>query len=98
MTDSNKIERLVQEVGRLTDAVEILTDLVLEQQKLLFPLNEVLVKATDVTKYKGLSRNTIGMNRHVEKYNEFGKKKLLISLESVSVVKNRKSKFKKKKA
>lgn len=53
-------------------------------------LSPVLIEADHLTKTKGLNENTISRNENIEKFNEFGKRKLLIKLESVPVIKNRK--------
>lgn len=53
-------------------------------------LNELLVEAADVSRRKGLSRNTAANNKHIDKYQEPGRRKLLMRLEDVSVLKNRK--------
>jgi hypothetical protein len=37
-----------------------------------------------------LNENTISRNNQIEKFNEVGKRKLLINLKSVPVIKNRK--------
>jgi hypothetical protein len=53
-------------------------------------LSGVLVEADYLTKVKGLNKRTISQNEKLEKFNEIGKRKLLIKLESVPVVRARK--------
>jgi hypothetical protein len=57
-------------------------------------LGDVLVEAEHVTKKKDLHRNTVANNRHVTKYQEPGKRKLLMSVRDVPVLQNRKRKSK----
>jgi hypothetical protein len=53
------------------------------------------VEAAFVTKAKGLNRETISKNDNLEKFQTIGARKLLLKLESVLVVKNRKRKKRK---
>ena len=53
-------------------------------------LNELLVEAADVSRRKGLARNTAANNRHIEKYQQPGRRRLLMRQEDVSVLRNRK--------
>jgi hypothetical protein len=53
-------------------------------------LNEMLVEADAVARAKGLHRNTISQNESVEKYQETGKRKLLMRVRDVPVLRNRK--------
>lgn len=55
-------------------------------------LKPVLIEADYLTKTNGLNENTISRNNKVDKFNMVGKRRLLMTLESVPVVKNRKRK------
>jgi hypothetical protein len=72
-----------KELRRLQQQVDYLTQLVK-------PLCDLLIYADDVTKARGLNKNTISQNDKLEKYNKPGERKLLISIASVPVIRNRK--------
>lgn len=76
MTTEQKLDLVLTELAELRRKVE--------------PFAEMVMKAEVVTKAKGLGKNTVIANEQVEKYVEPGKKKVLVSLESVSVLKHRK--------
>jgi hypothetical protein len=78
---------------KLDELLEMLRDF----SKPLAVFNELVVQADYVTKAKQLNKNTISKNDKLEKYNAFGKRKVLMSLESVAVVKNRKKPVRKRK-
>lgn len=69
---------------------EELLEMKLKVDRIFEMLGQVLIPADTVTKTKGLNENTISRNNSIEKFNEFGKRKLLIEVKSVSVIKNRK--------
>ena len=50
----------------------------------------LLVEAAFVSRAKGLNRKTISQNKKLEKFQEIGKRMILLKLESVVMVKNRK--------
>lgn len=75
-----RIKRLEEKLDRMAA----------DQQKLLAMIGSVLVEADHLTKAKGLNKNTISQNDKLEKYNQIGKRKLLLKLESVPVIRNRK--------
>lgn len=62
----------------------------LREHQALNALGGLLVEANHVTKKKELSPKTISQNNTVTKYNEHGKRKLLMKLEDVEVIQNRK--------
>lgn len=62
-------------------------------QQILNILNDVFISAEQLTKIKNLNVNTISRNNKIEKYNEIGKRKLLISLSSVPMIKKRKKRI-----
>lgn len=64
----------------------------LRENAALNALGDVLIEADHVTKAKDLSPKTISQNKTVEKYNQVGKRKLLMKLEDVNVLKNRRRK------
>ena len=60
----------------------------------IFTLNDLLIAAAYVTKAKWLNKNTISQNDKLAKFEELGKRRVLMTLESISVIKNRKRKVK----
>ncbi|HEY0658218.1 MAG TPA: hypothetical protein VGD05_07075 [Pyrinomonadaceae bacterium] len=75
------------DIDELNSKVEILTE---QNNRILAILGNIFIEADYLTKTKGLNENTISRNNRIEKFNEIGKRKLLIKLESVTVIKNRK--------
>lgn len=66
----SEIETIREEIAALHDDVK----------QLLSIMSEVFIPAAQVTKTKRLNENTITRNDKIEKYNEIGKCRLLISL------------------
>jgi hypothetical protein len=62
----------------------------LREHQGLNALGGLLVEASHVTKAKDLSPKTISQNKKVTKYNAKGHRKLLMKLEDVDVIQNRK--------
>jgi hypothetical protein len=62
----------------------------LREHQTLNALGKVLVEADHVTKTRDLSPKTISQNKKITKYNERGHRKLLMTLEDVEVIQNRK--------
>lgn len=60
------------------------------QQPILDALGDLLIEADYVTKAKGLNKSTISQNEKLDKFQEIGKRKILLTVESVAVVKARK--------
>lgn len=70
--------------------IEQKLDELLELAPALSALNSLLIEADYVTKAKGLNKNTISQNDGLEKFNGIGSRKVLVKLESVAVLKQRK--------
>jgi hypothetical protein len=83
MTTDEKLDLLLAEVAVLTEKVEA-------YERRIAPLSDLVVKAEDITKTKGLSNNAVSANGNLEKYVVPTKRKVLLSLESVQVLGHRK--------
>lgn len=71
--------------------IETKLDAVLDGLSTLRALNDLLVEADYVTKAKRLNKNTISQNKSLDKFNAPGKRKTLITIESVAAIRNRRS-------
>jgi hypothetical protein len=72
------------------DRIEAKLDTLLEYSPALQALGEMLVEADYLAQVKGLNKKTISQNKKLEKFNEIGGRKLLVKIESVPVIQNRK--------
>ncbi|MBX3297449.1 MAG: hypothetical protein KF762_17240 [Acidobacteria bacterium] len=52
-------------------------------------IGEMLIEAADVTRLKGLNPKTISASRSIEKFNEPGRRRILISLRAAAAIKPR---------
>lgn len=52
-------------------------------------IGEMLIEAADVTRLKGLNPKTISANRSIEKFDEPGRRRILISLRAAAAIKPR---------
>ena len=77
-----------KDIKQLQEQIDYLT-------RIVKPLYDLLIYADDVTKAMGLNKNTISQNDKLEKYNKPGERKILLSLASVPVIRNRKRSRKK---
>lgn len=78
------------ELIELNEKLDKALEMLREQQQVISAMGELLVGAHYVAQAKELHRNTISRNEKLDKFNEFGHRKALMTLESVTVVKNRK--------
>ena len=86
----NQITWQNAQIEKQNETLSKIMDLLIGQSISLSALDEVLVEAEYLSKVKGLNPKTISQNKNLEKFNEIGGRKLLMKLESVVVVRQRK--------
>lgn len=85
------MDRLLQiSESELTRIIQRAVSAALREHQTLNALGNVLIEADHVTKTRDLSPKTISQNKKIVKYNQTGKRKLLMKLEDIEVIQNRK--------
>lgn len=81
-------KQLEKKIEEMSDKIDALSAVIPGLQA----LGELLIEADFVTKTKGLNPKTISKNSNLEKYQGLGQRKLLMSLSTVNVVKQKRKK------
>ena len=83
---------LERKIDLLLEKLKIVDERLDRQESRLRPFADLLAEAKKVTDLKNLSHSTISNNPNMDKFVVKGKKKILISLDSIEVLNHRKRK------
>ena len=76
MNDQTELEFIKQQLTETRNELRLMREM----------LEPILISADHLNKVKGLNKNTISQNNKIDKYNGIGKRKVLLTLESVTVL------------
>ena len=85
-------DELLKRIDQMTNEMKKLNERFDYQDLRLRPLTDLIIEAKKVTDLKNLSHSTISNNPNMDKFVVKGKKKILISLDSIEVLNHRKRK------
>lgn len=87
------MERLLQiSESELERIIQRAVHAALREHVALNALADVLVEGSAITKNKKLNKNTLSQNKSIDKFNASGSNRILMKLEDVTVLKNRRRK------